>query len=362
MPPHLCFPARLEEMAVLRHVLSVHPRDGHAHYYLGNLLYDKRQYDEAMRHWELACQLLPGFSIPWRNLGIACYNVRHDPDRAVEHYLKAFEVNRQDPRLLSELDQLLKRCGVPPAERLARLEAYLDLVEQRDDLTAERAALYNQLGQPQVALDILQSRRFHPWEGGEGRVSDHYVAAHLLLGQAALETGDAAGALAHLTATRSYPENLGEGRYPLAPEARVDYVIGLAEEALGKDEASKASFQRAADARAGFSPATYYQALALKKLDAGEAARERLQALLDYASGQLAAGMKAGFATSVPQFVFFESDPSRHHRIRYTYLVGLAQLGLGQAKLAEGAFLQVISLDVNHVGAQEALHKLATEA
>ena len=37
---------------------------------------------KPVEHWEQACRLDPEFSIPWRNLGIAYYNVRRQPDRA----------------------------------------------------------------------------------------------------------------------------------------------------------------------------------------------------------------------------------------------------------------------------------------
>ena len=358
MPPDYCFPARLEELEILQHVCSICPEDARAAYYLGNLLYDKKRYEEAIRCWETASRLEPGFSIPWRNLGLAYYNVRRDPQRARACYLRALEANPHDARLLSELDQLLKRQGVSPAERLARLEAYLDLVEQRDDLSVERATLYNQLGQPQKALEIILSRRFHPWEGGEGRVSEQYELAHILLGRAALESGRAAEALAHFEAAKTYPESLGEGRYAQASVAHLDYLAGLAREALGDMAGAKASFQRAAEPQPGFSPATYYQALALRKLGDEGAARKLLGVLRDHALQQLEAARKPGFATSVPQFVFYEEDPQKPHRVAYTYLLGLALLGLGQFDEAEKAFAEVLTLDINHLGAQEELRKL----
>src|SRR5205814_7518508 len=64
-----------------------------------------------------------------------------------------------------------------PQARLDRLESHLDLIGQRDDLTVERAALLNLLGRPQEALDLLLARKFHPWEGGEGKVTGQYVAS-----------------------------------------------------------------------------------------------------------------------------------------------------------------------------------------
>ncbi len=361
MPPDYCFPARLEEMLMLQYALTVNPQDSHAHYYLGNLLYDKKRYDEAIAHWEAAAHIEPDFSIPWRNLGVAYYNVRHEGERALAFYFRALAANPRDARVFSELDQLSKRLGAAPRTRLERLEKYLDLVQQRDDLSVERATLYNQLGEPQKALEIILARRFHPWEGGEGRVSAQYTLAHILLGQADLEAGRAAEALGHFQAALTYPENLGEGKRASASDANLYYYAGLAYEALGDVEQARNAFQQAAQAQRGFSPMTYYQALALRKLGDEATAHKRLEELRDFASQQLEAASRPSFYTSVPAFVFYEEDARKPERIANTFLLGLAQLGLGNLTEAKAAFEQVLALDLNHQGAQEELRKLTKE-
>jgi hypothetical protein len=58
---------------------------------------------------------------------------------------------------------------------LAELEKCSELVRRRDDLSAERASLYNQTGQHQKALSLLTSRKFQPWEGGEGLALGQHV-------------------------------------------------------------------------------------------------------------------------------------------------------------------------------------------
>ena len=77
--PDYCFPSRLDEMIVLESALRMLPDDARAHYYLGNLLYDKESRTEAIEHWERAVQLEPAFSVSSRNLGIAYFNIRRDP-------------------------------------------------------------------------------------------------------------------------------------------------------------------------------------------------------------------------------------------------------------------------------------------
>jgi len=360
MPPDYCFPSRLQEMEVLRHVRATNPQDARAAYYLGNLLYDKRQYEEAIRQWEDACRLDPDFSIPWRNLGLAYYNVRRDMGLARECYLRALACAPGDVRLFYEFDLLLKRLGVPPAERLAHLEERLDLVEQRDALYLERVTLYNQLGQPQKALDLLTARRFLPWEGGEDAIANQYAMAHLLLGREALAAGQGEVALAHFEAARRFPENLGVGRWHPASDLPSRYYAGLALEMIGNHQAAREAFQEVAQASADtwslmYLPALpYYQAMALKKLGDEATARQKLEELLARASARA----EGGFATSLPNFLPFNDDAEKLVRIECAYLIGLAHLGLGQLAEARRAFEQVLALDINHLGAQAELQYL----
>ena len=361
MPPHYCFPARLEEARILRSAQEANPQDAKAFYYLGNLLYDKKRYEEAINNWETSCQLEPGFSIPWRNLGIAYFNVRNDPEKARECYLKAFEVSPKDARVLFELDQLMKRLGTAPAERLARLEEHLGLVEQRDDLYVEYVTLSNQIGEPETALELLRVRRFHPWEGGEGKVSSQYVNAHLLLGRKALEDGDGEKALKHFEAAQSYPENLGEGKHLLTPETDLHYFAGLTRRALGDEEGSKVCFRKAAGTQTPPSRMTYYQALAMQELGEEAASARKLEDLLAFAEKQMHSEVKIEyFATSLPNFLIFEDDLHRRNRVDCTFLKGLAYLGLGQTSEAEKAFGDVLALDANHLWAQEELDVLTS--
>ncbi|MCJ7551993.1 MAG: tetratricopeptide repeat protein, partial [Anaerolineae bacterium] len=360
MPTDYCFPVRLEEMAILEYAQSVMPDDAKVAYYLGTLYYDKKRYDEAVANWLRAAELAPAFSIPWRNLGIAAYNVHHEPAQAIAYYEKAFEVAPQDDRVLSELDQLRARTGVSPEERLALLEANLDLVRDRDDLSVDLAALYNQTDRPQKALDYVLSRRFHPWEGGTGRVSRQYVQSLVLLGRAALEAGDAQAALSFFeTALETYPENLGERKNLLWPDADVHYYVGLAKQNLGDKAGAVAAFQQVLDARGGeVSETAITRANALRAMGRDAEAEVVLITMLEKATARLAEQAKQGFATSVPEFVFAAADMGTRRRINLTYLIGLTQLGLGQTAEARASFENVLEMSPGHAGAQTRLREM----
>jgi tetratricopeptide (TPR) repeat protein len=134
----------------------------------------------------------------------------------------------------------------------------------------------------------------------------------------------------------------------------------LACEALGDPARAQARFEQAAAPQARLSAAAYYQALAMRKLGQTEAAEERLTQLRDHAQQRLKGAQEAGFSTSVPAFVFFEDDPGRRARIGAAFLLGLAQLGLGETDAARQAFEEVLELDANHVDAQEQLRRLGS--
>jgi tetratricopeptide (TPR) repeat protein len=359
-PPDYCFPARLEEMLVLQEAIRANVRDAKAHYYLGNLLYDKRRREEAIHHWECSCQIDASFATPWRNLGIAWHNVRKDAERALDCYEKAFRADTTDARSLYELDQLCKRTGVPPDKRLTRLELNRSLLDLRDDLVVELVTLYNQTGESKQALQLLNDRRFHPWEGGEGLVSGQYVAAHLLLGRQALKTGNAREALEHFEAARNYPENLGEAKHLLTLETHLDYLSGLALQELGRDEEAREYWNKAAQTETSNSDMTVYKGLALRELGNESQAVLLLNDLLEFTSRQIHATPTIDyFATSLPNFLLFDDDLKKRNQIHCRYLAGLAKLGLGRTEEAVADLREVLALDINHLSAQTELESLA---
>jgi tetratricopeptide (TPR) repeat protein len=351
-PSDHCFPSRLEEMIVLESALQRNPNDAKAHYYLGNLLYDKKRRDEAIEHWETSCRLDPTFSIAWRNLGIAYFNVRGEAHRALESYTSACAADPTDARLLYEIDQLRKRMSVAPQARLAALEKRLELVSQRDDLTAEMVTLCNQTGQSQRALEVLSNRRFHPWEGGEGLISGQYVMAHFILGREALAEDRAQEALEHFRAAMVYPHNLGEGKHLLTPEAHLEYYAALALDNLGRrGDAAKLWNEIAAKKASG--PFAYYRALSLRCVRRENEAAGALNEMLQTAEAQMSAEIKIDyFATSLPNFLLFEDDLQKRNRVECLFLRGLAELGLGHRSGAAADLEEALRLDRNHLWAQ----------
>lgn len=171
-----CFPHRTEDYIVLKSLAEEYHL-AMAYYYLGCLLYDRRVYDESIEDYEESILRSPDFPTVHRNLALAYYNVKKLPQRAYEEMEKAFALDETDARVYLELDQLKKRLNVPVKERWSDMEKYFDLVESRDDLYLEYVTLLNTLGENAKALDLIMVRKFHQWEGGEGKVAAQYLTA-----------------------------------------------------------------------------------------------------------------------------------------------------------------------------------------
>lgn len=364
-PPDYCFPNRLEEFVVLQEAVSANPEDARAAYYLGNLLYDRRRHREAIALWERAARRDPSFSTVWRNLGISYFNVLGDGELSRFAFDKAIQANPGDARILYEQDQLWKRLGESPERRLTNLEKYSELVRLRDDLVVELASLYNQTRQHERALSLLASRKFQPWEGGEGLALGQYVRANSALGRYALAKGDSLAARRLFEAALRCPENLGEATHLLANQSDVYYFLGCAFE---DDQASAQQwFERAASQKGdfqemsvkSFSEMSYYNALALKQLGRAREAEELLRSLLAYA--QALAGQVARidyFATSLPTMLLFEDDLQKRNTVNATFLRAQAWLGLGDSAKARELLHEVMVLDRNHSHAADMLAAL----
>ena len=355
--PRYCFPARLEEVGILQAAMDANPRDARAPYYLGNLLYDRRRHTEAIRLWQQSARLAPNYSVVWRNLGIGYFNIAKQPEKARHAYRRALRANPNDARLLYEQDQLWKRLGVSPIRRLAALEKHFALVRSRDDLSVELCSLYNQTHQPRKALQILTSRRFQPWEGGEGQALGQHVRAHLSLGRQAMERRDFPRARDHFEAALSSPQNLGEAKHLLANQSDIHYWLGAACDALGDRVTARRYWQKAATFRGDFqemsvrlySEMTYYSALSWKELGQKSKATRLLRDLLKYAAKlQTHPAELDYFATSLPTMLLFEDDLRARQETTALFLQAQAYLGLGQPARAKSLLTQVLRRDPNH--------------
>lgn len=385
MDSYCCFPNKLEDIAVLSEAVTLQ-NAGMAAYYLGNLYFDKLQWQEAVRLWEIAAKQYPDFPTVHRNLSLAYYNRQKDALAAKREMETAFALDSSDARVFLELDQLYKKLHCSFESRLENYKQHMKLVKERDDLFIEYITLLNMTGEHQKAYNETMSRKFHAWEGGEGKITTQYTLALVNLAKQALAGADlrwfadsekpaeeASAAKKEkpqedeikraetlLRQALSYPENLGEGKLAGTKDNHIYYLLGIVMQAQGKQKEAEHCFELATmgtDEPAGMmyyndQPADMimYQGLAKLQLQRTAEAKARFYRLIDYGEQHLYDQMKIEyFAVSLPEFQIFDEDYTVRNRAHCYYLMALGNLGLGNAEKAVDFLKKALEIEPSHM-------------
>lgn len=360
--PSYCFPNKLEDIIVLQFAVEKGCRTK-ATYYLGNLFYDKLQWEEAVALWEESVKAEPNFPTAWRNLALAYYNKKKDAEKAKKAMEKAFALDNTDVRVFLELDQLYKKLGWSAGQRLQNYKEHKEFIEDRDDLYIEYITLVNLSGNYKEAYQNIMGHQFHPWEGGEGKVTTQYTLALLGMAKEALLKEEWIEAEKLLREALVYPENLGEGKLEGTKDNHIYYYLGIALEAQGKNKEAKACFETATigtDEPAGVmyyndQPADMilYQGLAYKKLGKEKEAKSRFYRLIDYGERHLDDQVKVEyFAVSLPDFLIFNEDYTAKNKAHCYYVMALGYIGLEEKEKADKFLKQTVSIEPSHSMAQ----------
>lgn len=357
--PLYCFPNKLEDIAVLECASELYPEGAMAYYYLGDLYYDKLQFERAVRLWEDASARRPDFPTVHRNLALAYFNKQGEAEKARAEIEKAFALDESDARVFLELDQLYKKLEVDFETRLKNYEEHIGLTRMRDDVMIEYVTLCNLLGMHEKAYETIMSHTFGPWEGAEGKITTQYKTALLEMAKKKLEEEKYAEAEELLERCLSYPENLGEGRLEGTKDNNIYYYLGVVKKHLGKTEEALDCFHLAElgeNEPAGVmyyydQPADMilYKGLAKQELGKSREAHACFNKLMDYGEQHLGDEMRIDyFAVSLPDFLIFDDDLNRKNKAHCCYLMGLSCLGMGENEKAAEKFGKALGFDYNH--------------
>ncbi|MCV9387341.1 DUF5107 domain-containing protein [Reichenbachiella ulvae] len=360
--PAYCFPNQIESAIALKKALQLNPSDARALYFLGNYSFYTKQYEDAIGYWEKSTQLDAKFPTAFRNLALGYFNKLNQEESALKYLEKAFSLDETDARIFMELDQLYKRMNKDISFRLELIEKYADLVDSRDDVYLEKIALYNIIGQHEKAFQLLQNRKFHPWEGGEGKVTGQYVATLISLAKEALKNAKWDEAISYLQQSMEYPHNLGEGKLHGAQENDIYYWMGIVLQKMGDTGAAVECWKTASSGNDEPHAAVFYndqnpdkilyQGLALLELGEKDKANQKFEKLISYGEAHLNDHIKIDyFAVSLPDLMIWEDDLDKRNQIHCHYLIGLGHLGLKNTCEAQEQFHKVLELDKCHLGA-----------
>lgn len=250
------WPWRYESLAALQAAVRDHPQDGQVHLRLGHLLFHLGRHAEGRQRWQRAAELGAEPVIAYRALGMAAKTLDQDLAAARAWLEKA---NQADPRdcivardLARALFELADRAGTDAEKRALtaqardRLQGAFEEGKGRSDFIALLARAHNRLGDYAATARLLDSVRITIWEGAR-EAHDLFEEAHLALGDAHLQAGHAAEALAEFNRALEYPANLATGRLENAREAHIHFRRGQALAALGRLDEARAAWRQAAE-------------------------------------------------------------------------------------------------------------------
>ncbi len=342
--PDYCFPNQVIESLILKNAIVVLEESGRkapmAHYFLGELLYDKKLYEQAVFHWQQAVDAMPELAMAHRNLSIAYFN-HGDKNLAAPEIAEAVKLEPMNSRFLLEQDQLLKRLERQIKERLAILEAHREIIPDRYALMLAYVSLLNADGQHEQALELLTHYTFHVWEGGEGKVADEYKTALFALCEKALHENKPQEAIAYAERTLSYPVNLGEGKLENVPDNKAHYLMGCAYRLLGDEKMAQEYFCLATVGSQVPEPVRYYndqpsdyiywQGLAFHALGDDEKAKKSFHQLIIF--GERHIFDKVGydfFAVSMPELEVYQDDIQKRSDDYCRRMMALGHKGLAE--------------------------------
>lgn len=311
-PTELAFPAGLDQYDALVAAIDADAADAVAAGLLGMWLLDAGRTEDALARLRAATAAGSTDPVVWRNLAIALVVAGGDEEAADAALVRALGL-RADPRLVVERDVLAVRRGLDAHARLALIAPHGGLVGHRDDLAVRYVGLLLDTGRLEEAWELVTTRRFRPFEGGEGQVIAAFDRAACLRAEVLIDHGRADEAAALLEAGLVPPSSLGEGRHPAERPVQRWVLLGRARDAAGDLDGADAAWRAAvgstplAVAPRPADASTFWRGIALLHLgDEGAAAAE--WSALDLRAAELRAARDEVdyFATSVPELTLFD--------------------------------------------------------
>ena len=326
-----CFPSSLDDVAVLQYAAD--KGGANACYYLGSLYYDRFRYEEAAELWNEGVRRDSTHGKTWRNLALYYFDKAGDAETAKTCMERALQY-KHDPRLLLEYQQLLKNMNVSPEERLAVYEQYPDLLAERDDCYLDRLTLISQTGDFARAIDLAKAKRFHIYEGGEGKLTKQHAWMHVLYGNELAAQGKYDAAKQMYLDGVNMPKSYGEAKTFFNQEAHIFYFLGKLLERAGED--ATRAFEEAAVYKAAVSELSLFRALALEKL--GRSGNEVLDEMMSVAENFIEnSDLRTYYGVGSPSPMPFEYDIEKNNLTDGNILKAFALLGYGKRSEAEDA-------------------------
>lgn len=240
----------------------------------------------------------------------------------------------EEPRLLMEYQQLLKNMDYSPEKRLEVYEKYNTLMLKRDDCYLDKLTLKCLIGNYKEAIDMAKQKRFHIYEGGEGKLTKQHAWMHVLYANELYTKGEYEKAEKIYIDGINMPKSYGEAKTFFNQEAHIYYYLGQLFENIGKD--SRACYEEAAIYKAAVSELSLFRALALRKLYKFSEAKMVLDEMNETADNFIKnCDRRTYYGVGSPSPMPFEDDIVKNNLLSGYILKAYAYLGYGRFNEAE---------------------------
>ncbi len=331
-----CFPNRVNDILVLENALKYSENAANALYYLGCLLYDKERYNDAVSAWEKAVSINSELAEAYRNLALAYFDKRGEAEKAKISMKKALDTKKTSPRMLMEYQQLLKNTNASPEERLAVYDAYPELFAKRDDCYLDKVVLLTLVGRHKDAIDLAKVKRFHIYEGGEGRLTKQHSWMYLLYALELEKAGDIKGAEEYFRLATVIPKSYGEAKTYFNQEAHIYYYLGALLEKEGRGAEANKALEKASVYKAAVSELSAFRALALKKLGRADEAESVISEMISVADDRQAnCDLRTYYGVGSPSPMPFENDVIKNNLLSAYILSAFALMAKGNTSEAK---------------------------
>ena len=346
LPNGYCFPNSLEDIAVLQYAIDSGEPSANACYYLGCLYYDRFRYEDAAQCFHRCVQQQPDHGKAWRNLSLYYFDKASMPQEALQAMKKALEYRPEDPRLLLEYQQLLKNTNAPIEERLEAYDRYPELLKERDDCYLDKLTLLSQQGKYEEAIQMAAVKRFHIYEGGEGKLTKQHAWMHVLYGNELARNGELAKAEEIYLNGIHMPKSYGEAKTFFNQEAHIYYCLAKLYEQTEKAEQAQQAYQKAAEYKAAVSEISLFRALALQELGQNEVANQVLEEMLKTADNLITnCDLRTYYGVGSPSPMPFELDIVKQNLLQGYSLKAFALLGIKDYSGANSCIRKAEELD-----------------
>ena len=339
------FPYRMESAEVLQKALEYNPNDGKAFYYLGNIFYEK-QPELAMNYWKQASELAPDLSIVFRNLGWGYHHYYNDKQKAISHYEKAVNLNRNEPMYYSELDALYVQNNTPIETRLKLFEGSEEVVKKRDDAFIKMIDVLTLADRPQHAVRLLEGVQFS-YREGSSNVRDLIINAQLMTGLAHFKNKEYDKALDYFLKSQIQEEEAGSAKLGNR-DMQVNYYIAQAYKGLNKTDEAKKYFSKATSISSNrVNIMDYYKGLGFLELGNEISAKKTFESMISDANQRIENINKSEVGT------IFGRSEAENMQLSINYTIrGLGHKGLKQDKEAENDLRRALEFSNNNLWAK----------